>query len=163
MPRKNTPTGQLVDAKGKGPAPLPFERDADDPTGDAPKPKLAADFGNARVPLYQQIAGPDTTSLLYWRWPGAEQDFPQEPWLRNVRIYYPNAIGGPLAVDEPRYENERVACKRKSKALKARGIRYLVYERGMSMDDAMEGINNGLVTDGSPGQTSDAALRRANG
>ncbi len=74
-----------------------------------------------------------------WRWPGAVNDFTLEPWLRTVDRFYINAVGGPLAVDEPRprtglgFED----CRRKAKALFKRGIRYLVIEDGMSLTSAL--------------------------
>jgi hypothetical protein len=96
---------------------------------------------NPSVTIPEQIAG-NSTAFFNWKWPGAEKDFPAEPWLRTVKHYYPFPSNGekPLLADFPQLKNEFEACSRKAKILKGRGFRYIVVVPGMSMQEAMEAL-----------------------
>lgn len=131
-----------------------FNRGTDTPEPKAQtKPTANVEVRNMKLTLPEQLAV-DRIYVVNWRWPDADKDFPTEPWMRSVRWFYPNAPGGGLAVDEPRFDNEKVICKRKAKALKARGIRYLVYDRQMTLEEAKENINDGMDQGGLKGSTS---------
>jgi hypothetical protein len=81
-----------------------------------------------------------------WRWPEAARDFPAEPWMRSVAKCYPDAIGGPILIDEPQIEKgddgkahpQIIACERRAEVLRKHGYRYIILKKGMSEADARE-------------------------
>jgi hypothetical protein len=78
-----------------------------------------------------------TTCQMNHKWMCADSDFPNEPWMRTVRFYYPYAVGGPLLVDELVMHHQLAGLKRKEKCLRERGFRYFIFRRQMSITDAM--------------------------
>ncbi len=112
------------------------------PDSDA-KPLLVVNGKQNRDPrfnLAEQISGTQYY-IRNWKWSGAVEDFPNEPWMRCVDKFFPRAGVGPLAIDEPVMESEMVACERKAKALKKRGIRYLVLKEGMTLQQCQVALD----------------------
>ncbi len=103
------------------------------------KPMLVVSGGKVRNPklsLSEQIAG-TPYYIRNWKWSGAVEDFPNEPWLRCVDKFYPKAQMCPLALDEPTYEQDMVACERKARVLRKRNIRYLILKPNMTLEEAL--------------------------
>lgn len=74
-----------------------------------------------------------------WKFKGAEEAFPNEPWLRCVGKYYPEAIGGPLLIDEPTSLEQMKQCERKRKYLAGLGYSYLILKPEVNpSDDQLE-------------------------
>jgi len=70
----------------------------------------------------------DNYCVMNWKWQGSETAFPDEPWLRTVEKYYPNAQGGPLLIDEPLLPEDIKTCERKRPYLEKQGYCYVVLE-----------------------------------
>lgn len=51
---------------------------------------------------------------------------PHEPKLWSVDRYFPQAIGGPLVVEEPVMDYQRALCEKRRPLIEAMGMRYLV-------------------------------------
>lgn len=92
---------------------------------------------NPSKTIPEQIAG-NSVSFYNWKWPGAEKDFPIEPWLRTVKHCFPYAKGGMILADYPMLANERAACERKAKILKEKGFRYIVVHPDTTLHEARE-------------------------
>lgn len=113
-------------------------REPEDSSDPYRKPELIVNgmpVRNPKVSLAEQLAG-TPFYIRNWKWHGAVEDFPNEPWLRCVDKFYPKAQMGPLAVDEPDLPQDMVACERKAKFMKKRNIRYLILKPGMSLQEA---------------------------
>lgn len=76
-------------------------------------------------PISDQVAD-SKYYIRNWKWNGAQDDFPQEPWLRCTDKFYPRSQFGPIAIDEPRNEIDILKSERKKKFLKEKGIRFLI-------------------------------------
>lgn len=85
----------------------------------------------------EQIAG-NSVAFYNWKWPGAEKDFPTEPWLRTVKHCFPYAKDGMILADYPQVGGEFSACERKSRVLKSKGYRYIIVTQNMTLHEAME-------------------------
>lgn len=67
-----------------------------------------------------------------WKFRDATKYFPDEPWMRTVSKYYPNASCGPLLIDEPQLDIEITRCQRKQVVLEGMGYRYLILRPNMT-------------------------------
>jgi len=67
-----------------------------------------------------------------WIFKNAAKYFPDEPWMRTVDKYYPNAEGGALLIDEPELPHDIKRCERKQIVLEAMGYRYLIIKPEMT-------------------------------
>lgn len=65
---------------------------------------------------------------LNYRIPHAEMHYPIDIESRFVSKYFPNAIGGPLYVDEPKTQAQMIKAYEKQKLLKKLGFRSVVIE-----------------------------------
>lgn len=94
------------------------------PREDATAVLLAPRRPRVKSPTLADRVANSTIVHLSWKWHEAAKDFPSEPWMRHVNRYYPQAEGGPLAID---MENQTpaAALDRREKAVRARGIRYI--------------------------------------
>jgi len=75
--------------------------------------------------MIENISG-DKFCYINFYYPGGRDHFPENEKLWRVDRYYPNAVGGPLFVDEPRFEYEIQNCKLKSGVMKEMGHRYII-------------------------------------
>ena len=110
---------------------------------DAPPMVVAVGKGRIRDPkisMAEQVAGTQFY-IRNWKWSGAVEDFPNEPWLRCVDKFFPKAVGGALAVDEPTMDSDFVACERRQKVLRKRGIRYLILKRSMTLEECQVSLD----------------------
>lgn len=65
--------------------------------------------------------------------------YPSMPWKWSVDLFYPNAEGGPLWVDEPNSNEECNALRVREKFLRERGFRYVILDPlKTSVDDEVE-------------------------
>ena len=74
------------------------------------------------------------------KYPGADEDFPHshQALCRFVTMFYPNAKGGGLYVDEPLHEQQRLRAYDRQKKMKARKLRHLVLERNSTYEELLE-------------------------
>jgi hypothetical protein len=79
-----------------------------------------------------------------WKWPDADQHFPNHVDLRFVDKCYPYAKGGMLLVDEPRDSVDADQSYMKQKLLKKLGIRHIVLEDNpaTTLYDALEQLGD---------------------
>ena len=90
----------------------------------------------------ERLAG-DHLCVMNWRFPEAADHFPVEPWMRSVTKYFRDAVGGPLAIDEPEagYQLDRARIREPilRKLGKKYGFRYVILEPNKhESDDIME-------------------------
>jgi len=64
--------------------------------------------------------------------------FPNDFEMYHVDKFYPNADGGPLFIDEERYNYESRKLELKEKEMKKAGLRYLIIKKGMTEQDILE-------------------------
>lgn len=86
--------------------------------------------------LAQQIAD-SNFEYVNWIWPEGKDKFPHDFRMWSVDKYFPEAKGGPLLMDTPRFESEITKCHQKASALHELGYRYLILTPDMSFEDAM--------------------------
>jgi hypothetical protein len=91
-----------------------------------------------------RLAG-STFHYRNWYFKEGKEAFPQHVNLRYVGKMYPFADGGPLLVDEPRFDFEVERCEMKKKTLLSLGYRYVIIKPNMSLLEAAEGLSNALV------------------
>ncbi len=84
-----------------------------------------------------------TQSKLCFRkekFPGADDVYPEphQALYRFVSKFYPNAVGGPLYVDEPQNELEIHRAYERQKVMKKLKLRYLIVEKDSTYDMLLE-------------------------
>lgn len=89
--------------------------------------------------LTDRLAG----DRFYYRnhyYAGGDAAFPgrDNEKLRRVDKYYPNAQGGPLFIDEPRFPSEIALCEKKKAILESQGVRYMILDRNIPEDQLLE-------------------------
>lgn len=69
--------------------------------------------------------------------PGAERFFEGRELekFRRVGKHYPHAKGGPLYIDEPRFQSEKDICAKKAEVMKTLGLRYIIVDRDFTEDE----------------------------
>lgn len=74
------------------------------------------------------------------KYPGADEDYPlnQDALFRFVTMVYPNAKGGPIYVDEPIHEKQRVRAYERQEKMKKRKLRHIVLEPNSTYEDLLE-------------------------
>jgi hypothetical protein len=90
----------------------------------------------------EKLAG-DRICVMNWKFPDADETFPNHPWLRCIRKYFRDAIGGPLAIDEPQLPHEVKRCEERAavihKIAKKHGFRYvMIHPDKTEADDILE-------------------------
>lgn len=90
----------------------------------------------ATLSIADQVAG-NSYHYKNFYYPGGAESFPHEIDMRMVDKYYPNAVGGPLLIDEPMLPDDVRKCEVKAKALKEKGFRYLVIRRESTLEECM--------------------------
>jgi hypothetical protein len=98
-------------------------------------------YENKKQLLYplEKIAQ-DTLVIRNVKYPGADEDYPleQHALFRFVSKLYPNAVGGPLYVDEPRNDVEVHRAYERHERMKLKKIRHVVVERDTSYEHLLE-------------------------
>ncbi len=119
---------------------------------------------NATQCLANDVAQTDFYQRNF-RYPGAGEDFPVEPWYRTVAKYYPNTEFGPLFVDEPTTDLDVEKCiKRKAPKLHARGLLYVILDKSMSLEDAIQEVRKVKYDlDNRHNGSQDSAIGRTDG
>lgn len=115
-----------------------FAASQSDEIKDKPTPALdVARKRDSASGLADEVAG---SKLCYRHWYFSEGigKFPHRPHMRSVGRYYPEAVNGPLLVDEPMYPHEIDDCAEKANVLRALGYRYLIIEPGDTMADIID-------------------------
>ena len=92
--------------------------------------------------LSEQIADSD---IFYknWQFPNAREAFPNEPFMRYVDRYFPYAKNdkgelSPICFELCNSKEDVARAIRKTEAIKAAGIRYLIIEPKMEFNEAMQ-------------------------
>jgi hypothetical protein len=70
-----------------------------------------------------------------WKFKNADKHFPVDVVSRRVSIYFKNAQGGELLVDEPKNDRELAICKRKAEIILAEGQRYVYIRKAKDDED----------------------------
>ena len=94
--------------------------------------------------LAEQIAESDVF-FKNWQFPNAREAFPVEPTMRSVDRYFPYAKDlegkpSPICFDICNTREEVTRSKRKIEAMKKAGIRFLILEKGMDFNTAMQAL-----------------------
>lgn len=94
--------------------------------------------------LSEQIAESDVF-FKNWQYPNAREAFPVEPSLRSVDRYFPYARDlkgnlSPICFDICETREQIARSTRKISALKKAGIRFLIIEKGMDFNTAMQAL-----------------------
>lgn len=100
------------------------------------------DLAKVFVTVSDQIA---ESKIFYrnWKWPKCYEVFPNSLHAakRFVTKYYPNAVGGPLYVDEPRTPKEKQDALEKQKILRKQGIRHIIVDGETDYFKALEQLD----------------------
>ncbi len=97
-------------------------------TGDLPnKTQMDYEF----LGLSSKIAE-STICNRNWPWKNARIHFIDQPLLRTVDKYYPQAKGGPLYIDEPLTKEEEKLCEIKRPKMLQEKLRYIVINKEAS-------------------------------
>lgn len=82
----------------------------------------------------------DKLTLRYVKFPGADEAYPnvQDARMRFCTTFYPNALGGPLYVDEPRNEVDTYRAYERNKVMKKLGHRHLILEKDTTYEMLLE-------------------------
>lgn len=98
-------------------------------------------YENKKQLLYpiEKIAQ-DKLIILNVKYPGADEDYPhvQHALFRFVSKVFPNAVGGPLYVDEPRNPNEIHRAYDRHEKMKERNLRHVVVEKDTTFEHMLE-------------------------
>lgn len=93
--------------------------------------------GNRKHRCYSDLAADDTLHYVDHYWPNALKLFPHDRGMNLCDKFYPNAVGGPLWIDEES-NNESRDFKHKKEVMKEQGLRYIVIMRGYRESDILE-------------------------
>lgn len=74
------------------------------------------------------------------KYPGADEDYPFDQYalFRFVSKIYPNAVGGPLYVDEPKNDVEIHRAYERHEKMKKRNLRHVIVESDTTFDHLLE-------------------------
>ncbi|MBX4188340.1 MAG: hypothetical protein KW793_04385 [Candidatus Doudnabacteria bacterium] len=74
------------------------------------------------------------------KFPGADEAYPDvtQALMRFVTKIYPNAIGGPLYVDQPRNDVEVYRAYERQKVMRQLGLRHVIIERDSTLEHLLE-------------------------
>ena len=90
---------------------------------------------------YLGLAGDVAQDVVYvrnTRFPNGYLHFPVEPLMRTVDKFFPQAVDGPLYIDEPVSKREIADCKRKAAAMKLEKLRYAYIAPEMTLEDILK-------------------------
>lgn len=96
--------------------------------------------------LSDQIAGDSSCFYLNYYYPHGKEHFEDFPKLQYVSKFYPYADGGPLYVDEVRYEWEYKECLQKKDVMDKYGMRYIILMPETKLEEALTQL--GLICNG---------------
>jgi hypothetical protein len=121
------------------------KRNSDVEAGQKKQPEHDLAKWEARLELRsraERLAG-DRICLMNWKFPEAADHFPVEPWMRTVTKYFRDAVGGPLAIDEPELPYQVERAERRRPILKELGEKYgfryvILYPGKTEADDHLE-------------------------
>jgi hypothetical protein len=100
-----------------------------------------------KTALAKDLADPRNEDSLFkvyvknWLVPNGISLFPELTKARIVDKYFPFAVGGPLLVDEPEYDEDVKVCEAKAEKLQSLGVRYIFIKPKSDFFEAMGCLN----------------------
>ena len=79
----------------------------------------------------------DKLCSINWYYPGGREAFPYKPDCRYVSRYYPNAKGGPLAIDTPNTPEELELSKLKVPHLEKAGVQFYIIDKKKTLEEML--------------------------